>query len=342
MTTPPESAPPGREREPDGAAPPVRRPLRDALLVWGATTAALAGLGLLRPVVPFIATNLLAFVAVLFLYVPLALLWRRREDPADLGITAGGWPRSLAAAGAVALLVFPPFVLGYHVWHGLLLGHEPVVEADRLARWSPAIEGRPAGLLDSDAVHLWSVGDRITVWGGGGLTGPPRPLEGDIACTVRADRGCTVVRGDRRRLVVAAPGVERLLLGEYEEAARPPLTLDLGFGWWWTFVLVQLGLVALPEEVLYRGYLQSRLNARWRPRWRVLGATIGPGLPVAAALFALGHLAVDPGPHRLAVFFPALLFGWLRERTGTVVAPIVVHCLSNVLIRIVASFYYYG
>ena len=37
-------------------------------------------------------------------------------------------------------------------------------------------------------------------------------------------------------------------------------------------------------------------------------------------------------PWRLATFFPGLLFGWLRARTGNVVAPAVAHALSNLLL----------
>ena len=32
---------------------------------------------------------------------------------------------------------------------------------------------------------------------------------------------------------------------------------------------------------------------------------------MSSALFALGHLVVVPSPQRLAVFFPALVFGWM-------------------------------
>jgi membrane protease YdiL (CAAX protease family) len=313
----------------------------DALVVWAATTAALGVLGLLRPVAPFVAENLLAFVAIVFLYVPLGLLWRRREDPLAFGITTRAWPRGLATAGVVMVVVFPTFCVGYHLWHGVWGGHPPELAPERLARWSPALEGRPADLATSADVHLWAAGGRLVVWGGGRLAPPPVPVSGDIVCRVSADRGCArPLAPEERHLAVQAPSVERLRLGEYAEPATLPLTADRGHAWWWTFLLVQLGLVALPEEVLYRGYLQTRLNARWRPRWRLLGATVGPGLFVAAGLFALGHLAIDPGPQRLAVFFPGLLFGWLRERTGTVVAPVVVHGLSNVLIRAVASFYF--
>jgi membrane protease YdiL (CAAX protease family) len=95
-------------------------------------------------------------------------------------------------------------------------------------------------------------------------------------------------------------------------------------------VLGQLFVIALPEEAFYRGYLQSRLDDAWAPRWRLLGASLGPGWLVTAAIFALGHVATVPLPTRLAVFFPALLFGWLRARTGGIGASLTFHMLCNV------------
>ena len=53
-----------------------------------------------------------------------------------------------------------------------------------------------------------------------------------------------------------------------------------------------------------------------------------------AALFALVHLATEPHPAKLAVFFPGLLFGWLRAWRGGIGAAIVFHALSNVLAEI--------
>jgi uncharacterized protein len=87
--------------------------------------------------------------------------------------------------------------------------------------------------------------------------------------------------------------------------------------------------VALAEEFFYRGYLTLRLEERFPPRTRIFGAPLGLGAVLAAALFALGHLLV-PAPFRLAVFFPALLFAWLRARTGTVVGAAICHFLFNV------------
>jgi len=129
------------------------------------------------------------------------------------------------------------------------------------------------------------------------------------------------------------------------------------FGWrqWWapklTFslalqpldtaneVLGQLLVIALPEEAFYRGYLQSRLDDAWPPRWRVLGAKVGPGLAVSAAIFAIGHVATVPLPTRLAVFFPALLFGWLRARTGGIGASVCFHAVCNVYSQLLGRGY---
>ncbi len=93
---------------------------------------------------------------------------------------------------------------------------------------------------------------------------------------------------------------------------------------------VQLLVVALPEELFYRGWMQTAW-ARHGASRRVLGADLGPGFVATQALFAVGHL-VTLDPARLLTFFPGLLFGWLRARTGSVAAPVVAHALSNLLV----------
>lgn len=92
----------------------------------------------------------------------------------------------------------------------------------------------------------------------------------------------------------------------------------------------QIVIIALPEEAFYRGYLQSRFDEVWPPRMRILGAQLGIGALLSAALFAAGHLATIRQPARLAVFFPALLFAWLRARTGGIGAAILFHAFCNV------------
>ena len=102
----------------------------------------------------------------------------------------------------------------------------------------------------------------------------------------------------------------------------------------------QVLVVALPEEVFFRGYLLQRLEATWPPSRRILGAPVGVALVLASALFALGHLLVDFNPQRLAVFFPGLAFGWMRARTGSLAAGTAFHASCNLLSEILhASFF---
>ena len=94
-------------------------------------------------------------------------------------------------------------------------------------------------------------------------------------------------------------------------------------------VLWQVLGIALPEEVFFRGFLQDRLNKLGGRNWKAPGAIIGPGLLATAVIFMLAHYLAEPRLIRLLVFFPGLLFGYLRERSGSVAAPIAAHALAN-------------
>lgn len=87
--------------------------------------------------------------------------------------------------------------------------------------------------------------------------------------------------------------------------------------------------VAFSEEFFYRGYMTLRFEQRWGPVRSALAT---------AALFALGHL-LTPAPWRLLVFFPALLFAWLRNRTKTIVGASVAHFLCNLWLLILERSY---
>ncbi len=94
-------------------------------------------------------------------------------------------------------------------------------------------------------------------------------------------------------------------------------------------IAVQLLAIAIPEEVFFRGYLQTLVAQAWPAKkpWPLVGVE-GPAIVVVAAVFALSHLD-RWAPTRLSVFFPGLLFGLLRARSKSLVQPVVVHTLAN-------------
>lgn len=100
------------------------------------------------------------------------------------------------------------------------------------------------------------------------------------------------------------------------------------------FCLVQLLVVALPEELFFRGFLLGLLEKRFPPKRRLFGGGVGWALVLSSAAFALIHLPKDGDPRVLATFFPGLLFGWMRSRTKSIVSSTVTHGFSNILIRI--------
>lgn len=87
-----------------------------------------------------------------------------------------------------------------------------------------------------------------------------------------------------------------------------------------TFLAAQLFLVAVPEEVFFRGYLYDAFAEKGRE-------------PVIATsvLFALAHVAIHATPWRALTFVPGLAFGWARRRTGNILVPVALHLAYNAL-----------
>jgi membrane protease YdiL (CAAX protease family) len=94
---------------------------------------------------------------------------------------------------------------------------------------------------------------------------------------------------------------------------------------------MQTLIVALAEEVFFRGYLQERLQRLWPARRTLFGAPFGLAIVVTSVVFALAHFVGEYNPARLGPFFPGLLFGWLRARTRTVVGAAAFHAYANLL-----------
>ncbi|MBI2374463.1 MAG: CPBP family intramembrane metalloprotease [Deltaproteobacteria bacterium] len=104
-------------------------------------------------------------------------------------------------------------------------------------------------------------------------------------------------------------------------------------------VAIQLLAVALPEELFFRGYLQARLEKLWPPTKSLLGVPFGRAAITACALFAVVHFMGEYRPDRLAPFFPALAFAWLRNKTGRITAPVAYHAFCNLLAGVLFACY---
>lgn len=79
------------------------------------------------------------------------------------------------------------------------------------------------------------------------------------------------------------------------------------------------GMPAICEELLFRGYVQSRLTKRFPPI---------AGIFMASAVFAIFHL--DP-VHVVAVFPIGVWMGWLSFRSGSIFPAMLAHLINNVL-----------
>jgi membrane protease YdiL (CAAX protease family) len=90
-------------------------------------------------------------------------------------------------------------------------------------------------------------------------------------------------------------------------------------------VLVLGPLAGTAEELFFRGYMQTRLRARWSPGWAV-GAT--------SACFAIMHLE---WLHALLAFILGLYLGFIVEMAGSALPAIASHAVNNALFTLVTA-----
>jgi len=99
------------------------------------------------------------------------------------------------------------------------------------------------------------------------------------------------------------------------------------------YLLMIIIWAGLGEELFYRGYLQARLR-------RTLGAPAA--IATASGLFAVRHYTqvLIAWPHVpwpaatiwvLAAFIVGLALGWLYEKSGSLLPPILCHYAFNLL-----------
>ena len=139
---------------------------------------------------------------------------------------------------------------------------------------------------------------------------------------------------------MAAPGRRTGFDGQLAAALLGGLVFWAGL-WWWSRQVFDLSWplreplrFALPaivypvlEEIIFRGGVQAFL-LRFRQgqvRWRgVTGANA-----VTSVLFSAAHLFSHATPWAAGTLFPSLVFGYFRDRDGSLVLPIALHVFYN-------------
>lgn len=101
-------------------------------------------------------------------------------------------------------------------------------------------------------------------------------------------------------------------------------------------IAFQWTMPGLDEEFFYRGTLLLALNEAFRGRIGIAGVPIGYGGVLTSFLFGITHAlsfkagAVDFDLMTFAMTgLPAFLLLWLRERTGSLVLPVIAHNIAN-------------
>lgn len=347
---------------PTPAPPTPARPWRELWLLYGITLLVTGGLTVLQANVAWVRGYTLVLVAATFLYLPIETLHRTGQRPADFGIHRRRPLKSLGFALLVMLVTLPPYLVGFHVWQTDWLGRTAAPAEARFERWPVELHDAPRAPIASGEVRLYSADRRLWLrWRlpagqrfearitGEGLAPRTGAIMGDggaLRVEGRSDGQVTfAAEGPAVEVAIEAGGdrlpPERLKLGTGSVSAPDnPYRAERGIGWLLNLILVQLLLVALPEEVFYRGYLQTRLDGLIGRDVKVLGVEVNLlSLVATSALFAIGHVITVPSPHRLAVFFPSLIFGWMRRATGGVIAPTLYHAACNLLVEVAVLYY---
>lgn len=87
----------------------------------------------------------------------------------------------------------------------------------------------------------------------------------------------------------------------------------------YVFFISQMLTVAIPEEIVYRGYLQSRLNIKWSPLLSIAGSTF---------FFAMAH--IDRPLMLLHLLFLGTVYGYAYHYSKSIIPTIIAHYLSNI------------
>jgi membrane protease YdiL (CAAX protease family) len=102
----------------------------------------------------------------------------------------------------------------------------------------------------------------------------------------------------------------------------PRMEAPVGRAAWLSLLVLQ----PVAEELAFRGVLQGQL-LRWATGRRIGPVTLAN--LATTAIFVAWHLGAQPLAWALAVAIPSLVFGHLRERSGSVWPAVIVHIVYN-------------
>ena len=350
-------------------------------LAFVASLVITSGLSALQGALPSYASGIYVLVALSFVLLPTwTVRWWRRDDPIAAGMDYGRLRPGLAWGLAATGLTLVPFLLGFHIWTAEVQGRKLNFQWSNTMRWEPGVEGRGEVSRDLRLVVMaWADGRSVRIWWVDGqalagdepltiqVTTQSGPLELDEVNphtqaevideqTIRlTDKHSKNVAGADLRigewvdqvdfaLQRAGKALETSAIFIGRDSTNPASNpFSFGRNWWWilNLLLTQLLFVGLPEEYFYRGYIQPTLRLLDTGTFGFGRFRVSRSIVVTSLLFALGHVAIDGNLIRGAVFFPSLVFGWLRERSGGLTASIVYHAACNSMVELTVIHYFF-
>lgn len=106
--------------------------------------------------------------------------------------------------------------------------------------------------------------------------------------------------------------------------------------------------VGFGEEIIYRGYMQSRLNEAFGKPYRFFGVAFGWGAILTALFFGLTHVGLlrwmlgmsnqVTWAWGLWTIFGGLVFSYVREKSGSILAPALLHGLPQAIATVAMLF----
>jgi membrane protease YdiL (CAAX protease family) len=340
-----------------GLSPQEKKAVFEVFLLFGGAFLFLLASNLLSHVGGFIGENAGSLGVGYLVLAPFLLTFKGKSWDKDALSLIGDARKALISCLTVIVLVFPVYALLYHGWFRLWEGAKNAVPSFLLADFDEELRGRPE---KAKGVTLWLEGQRIFIVN---LSDKPTEVNLD-GCSDKAflvtsnEHGEVIPLGklESERTITMQIKVHQgiscdlsrsqefsartdhsgggFFVGPSSHARGEEVANARSLGWIFDLLLLQVLGVAFPEEFFFRGYCQTRLRLFFKKRYVVFGVNIGGEIVVASLLFALVHLAGGFSILRLAVFFPGLLFGLLREYSGGIVAPTIVHALSNCILRL--------